>query len=231
MKNGGLGTLGPAPVRGSGAGPRLSGQRAVVLERLQSGAPTTISALAAELGVHPNTVREHLGALVGRGLAVRGQEQRRGRGRPAWVYAAADNVEPDPRVRDYAGLATALAAQISRAGDDPAAAAMDAGRAWGRELAAGSGGRPATSRAARQRVIDLLRELGFDPHADSAATTAALRRCPLLDAARRYPGVVCQVHLGLVRGAMEVVGGDPQRTDLRPFAEPGACRLRLLTDR
>ena len=28
---------------------------------------------------------------------------------------------------------------------------------------------------------------------------------------------------------MDVLGGDPQRTDLLPFAEPGACRLQLLT--
>ena len=33
----------------------------------------------------------------------------------------------------------------------------------------------------------------------------------------------------IVRGAMDVLGGDPERTDLVPFAEPGACRLRLLT--
>lgn len=221
-------------MRGGAAGPRLSGQRAVVLERLQqAGAPTTIAALAAELGVHQNTVREHLDALVGLGLAVRGQEKGRGRGRPAWIYAAAtDNVEPDQRVRDYAGLATALAAHIARTSDDPRAAALDAGRAWGRELAAGRRREPATSTAAaaRRQVIDLLRELGFDPLADPAATTAALRRCPLLDAAKRYPGVVCQVHLGMVRGAMDMVGGDPQRTDLLPFAERGACRLRLLTD-
>jgi len=205
-----------------------------VLERLQqAGTPTTIAALAAELGAHQNTVREHLDALVGLGLAVRGQEKGRGRGRPAWIYAAAiDNVEPDQRVRDYAGLATALAAHIARASDDPGAAALDAGRAWGRELAAGRRREPAssTAAAARRQVIDLLRELGFDPLADPAATTAALRRCPLLDAAKRYPGVVCQVHLGMVRGAMDMVGGDPQRTDLLPFAERGACRLRLLTD-
>jgi hypothetical protein len=41
--------------------------------------------------------------------------------------------------------------------------------------------------------------------------------------------VVCGVHLGIVRGALEEYGADSDRTDLQPFAEPGACRLDLLT--
>ena len=129
--------LGPAPVRAVTAGSQLSGQRAAVLERLQqAGTPTTIAALATELGLHPNTVREHLDALADRGLAVRGRAQAHGRGRPAWTYtAAAGNVEPDQRVRDYAGLATALAAHIARTSDDPADEALAAGRVWGHELA------------------------------------------------------------------------------------------------
>ncbi|MDN5858283.1 MAG: helix-turn-helix domain-containing protein [Pseudonocardia sp.] len=224
--------LGPAPVRGTPAGPAISGQRALVLERLQRRTePVTLAAFAAELDVHVNTVREHLDALVERGLAVRDRAPSRGRGRPAWTYAAAaDRVEPDPRVREYAGLASALAAHLARTSGDPAADALEAGRAWGLELA---GDRPAPGRrrsglASRRRVLDLLDELGFDPLADGRATTAALRRCPLLDAATRHPQVVCGVHLGIVRGAMETYGGDPERTELLPFAEPGACRLHLM---
>jgi predicted ArsR family transcriptional regulator len=78
-------------------------------------------------------------------------------------------------------------------------------------------------------VVGLLDELGFAPAADAQATTVALRRCPLLDAAREHPQVVCQVHLGIVRGALEHLDGDPGPTDLLPFAEPGACRLHLDT--
>ena len=56
-----------------------------------------------------------------------------------------------------------------------------------------------------------------------------LRRCTLLVAAKRYPQVVCQVHLGIVRGAMDIFGGSAERTAIMPFAEPGACRLQLQT--
>lgn len=220
--------LGPAPAGGAIA--RLGAQRAAVLDALrQHGAPTTIAALAAELDVHPNTARGHLDGLVESGLAVRDRAPVTGRGRPAWTYVAvSDAIEPAPG--DYAGLAAALAAHIARTSADPMAEALDAGRAWGTQIAAGHRAprRPGVA-GARHAVVAILDELGFDPRADRHATTVALRRCPLLDAARRYPDVVCQVHLGLVRGALETLGGDPEPTELLAFAEPGACRLNLAT--
>ena len=222
--------LGPAPVR-SGAGLQpMSGQRAAVLERLQQrDAPRTVAALSAELQLHPNTVRDHLDALVERGLAVRDRAPAKGRGRPAWTYAAApDNVEPDPRVRDYAGLATALAGHIARTSQDPESDALEAGRLWGQELAGTpQAGARRSATAARRHVLTVLDDLGFAPDADARVTTAALRRCPLLDTAKQFPEVVCRVHLGIVRGVMEAQGGDSEHTDLLPFAEPGACRLHL----
>jgi predicted ArsR family transcriptional regulator len=182
--------------------------------------------LATRLGLHTNTVREHLDALVERGLATRGQVRATGRGRPAWSYAPAPTQpDRDPRIGVHVGLATALAAQIVRTSPEPAADALHAGEAWGRTL---SEAIPAGGAAqARRSVIGLLAELGFDPHADARATSVRLRRCPLLDAARAQPDVVCGVHLGIVRGALTALGGDPQRAALLPFAEPGACRLHL----
>ena len=233
VKKNASGPLGPTPVRGPDAQGRISGQRAFVLELLQQQkAPVTIAAVAGEFGVHQNTAREHLEALVERGLAVRAQQTGRGRGRPAWVYAAAvDHVEPDQRLRDYTGLATALASHLTLTSNDPATEAVQAGRVWGRELVAGTpvAASRATATKARQRVVELLRDLGFDPVADQSVRSVMLRRCPLLDAAKRYPQVVCQVHLGIVRGAMDVLGGNAERTAIMPFAEPGACRLQLQT--
>ncbi|AZL11275.1 transcriptional regulator [Brevibacterium aurantiacum] len=54
-----------------------------------------------------------------------------------------------------------------------------------------------------------------------------LTRCPLLSAAHQYPDIVCGVHLGLVRGALDVFGDRDSDSELEPFAEPGACRLHL----
>jgi len=219
--------MGPRPVRYDAAGVPLSAQRARVLEQLQqSGPSTTVSALAELLGLHTNTVREHLDALVERGLATRDRLPSPGRGRPAGAYTAAPGrPEPDPRVRDYAGLAGALAGQIARTSSDPRADALAAGEAWGTALAQPlPTGRPAQ---ARRLVVALLGDLGFAPESDDRANVVRLRRCPLLDAARAHPEVVCPVHLGVVRGALAAIGGDPRRAALVPFSEPGACRLDL----
>jgi predicted ArsR family transcriptional regulator len=95
------------------------------------------------------------------------------------------------------------------------------GRGWGSRLVQS---REATEDA-DGTVVDLLRTLGFDP--DGRPTHLRLRQCPMLDVARRHPEVVCQVHRGLVEGALEAAGGDPDRVDLEAFAERGACILRL----
>jgi predicted ArsR family transcriptional regulator len=54
-----------------------------------------------------------------------------------------------------------------------------------------------------------------------------LLRCPLLDVARQYPEIICQVHMGLISGALTELGGDDTGVDLLPFAESDACRLVL----
>ncbi|MDG3016499.1 helix-turn-helix transcriptional regulator [Speluncibacter jeojiensis] len=222
---------GPRPALPPQDRPHLSGQRAQVLDHLRrKDVPVLVADLAAELGVHTNTAREHLEALVQLDVVSKTRAPSSGRGRPAWLYRATDRAEPDVRVRDYAGLATALAGHIQRTSSHPADDALAAGREWGRELAVALPAVPgATDPAAAPNaaVMELLRGLGFAPEPDAACTTAALRRCPLLDAAERYPDVVCKVHLGIVRGALEVFGGTADRTDLIPFAEPGACRLVL----
>ena len=200
-----------------------------MLETVRSlPAAATLAALVDETGLHPNTLREHLEALEDAGLVRRRRAAPAGRGRPAWLYEA---TEP-PEQSEYAGLAAALAAAIHRTSRRPREDAVDAGREWGRDLARtkgrpGAGGRP----AARRQVVAMLADLGFAPSADARSTTALLTRCPLLEAAHRYPDVVCGVHLGIVRGALDEYGADGERTDLHPFSDPGGCRHDLLTRR
>ena len=221
---------GPRPTTPVREGRALSASRAAVLEALQSaGAPTNLTDLSEATGLHPNTLREHLEALVARGLAQRHREAPQGRGRPAWLY---ESTEPDLATAgsEYAGLAATLAAHIHRTSTDPREDAVAAGRAWGHELARKAGppeGGGAT--AARRKVVGLLDEVGFAPETDQRVTTARLTRCPLLETAKEFPDVVCGVHLGIVRGALDEYDADSSRTDLQPFAEPGACRLELLT--
>ena len=186
--------------------------------------------VALRFDQHVNTVRLHLEYLAQSGLALRERAPGVGRGRPSWHYRAnPDHPEPDPRVREYGALAGALAAHIVRTSTRPEGDAYAAGLEWGRQE-----GRERhlgdTSRAnARRTVVSILAELGFAPTANERHTTVHLTRCPLLDVARQYPDVVCQVHRGLVGGLLQSLGADPADADLRPFSDPGSCRLRMTT--
>ena len=221
---------GPRPATPYREGRALSKSRTAVLEALRTaGGPTPVPALAASTGLHANTLREHLDALVARGLVRRERSAPSGRGRPAWLYEA---VEPELSTvgTEYAGLAAALAGHLHRTSASPDRDALEAGRTWGADLARRAGP-PASGKPtdARRQVVTILEQVGFAPTADERATTAHLTRCPLLETAKEFPDVVCGVHLGIVRGALEEYGADSERTRLLPFAEPGACRLELLT--
>ncbi len=217
---------GPRPGAPRRAAQLSKAQARVLSALLAEPAPVAMAALSTVTGLHANTLREHLDALERNGLVRRRQAHPTGPGRPPTLYeAAADDA---PGHSEYAGLAAALALTIHRTSDDPRADAASAGDAWGHELAA-SHGRPARpgEASARREVVALLDEIGFAPEADRRSSVVRLTRCPLLETARRVPDVVCAVHLGIVRGALEEYGADPAPAELFPFSEPGACRLHL----
>ncbi len=205
----------------------LSAARTRILETLRDQSePVTLAALVELSGLHENTVREHLEGLRARGTVRRIPGPIVGRGRPAWLYEC---VDVDPEQHSYAGLAAALARALAGVPGDPPALATAAGTEWGRALVrqhpvAADPLAPSPDSAARA-AIDLIDELGFAPKIDDDSVEVRLTRCPLLETAYRHPEVVCSVHLGLVKGALEELGTDPEGTELLPFAEPGACLL------
>jgi predicted ArsR family transcriptional regulator len=217
----------PLPSTPRAAIPALPRARAALLRTLEElPRPATLAEVAAATGLHPNTVREHAEALIRDGLVRRSRTEPNGRGRPAWRYEPVP-AAPDPETTEYVGLAASLAAFISRTSDSPREDAVAAGAEWGHTLARGRAATRSGDATARRRVLTLLDELGFAPEDDGADSTVRLTRCPLLETAEQYPDVVCGVHLGLVRGALQEYGADPAGTDLVPFAEPGACLLDL----
>jgi predicted ArsR family transcriptional regulator len=222
--------LGPEPTPLTVTHAPLSRQRLAVLEDVRTHAPVRVTDAAGRLGGHANTVREHLDALVELGLVQRTTESPGGRGRPAALYRPS-GADPVVSARDFAGLATALAGHLARTSSDPERDARRAGMDWGRELIDEAG---ATDENPRRTVLDILTRLGFAPDsdgevdADGVERGIALRACPLLDVARRYPAVVCRVHLGIVEGLLEELGvAAGPGLELIAFAEPGACRLLL----
>lgn len=183
--------------------------------------PATLAGLSDLTGLHVNTLRDHLDVLVAAGLVRRRRAAPQGRGRPAWLYSVSGRARSGA-VAEYAGLAAVLAELVARTSDDPSSAAVAAGTAWGERLAEG---RDQDGQEPRQAVLELLEDLRFAPEPEGEEVR--LTRCPLLEAAAAHPDVVCGVHLGIVRGALERLGADPTGTRLVPFAEPGACLLTV----
>lgn len=221
---------GPKP-GGSSVVATLSRARRSLLELLeQQDGPATLATLSDLSGLHENTLRGHLEGLADEGLVSRERAAPHGRGRPAWLWRARSRSS-----NEYAGLAATLAHTLRRTSPHPEDDAVDAGQGWGRRLASattGTGYGKSSAPSPADRVVDLLDELGFAPESapeeSREGTRVRLTRCPLLQAALEEPTIVCNVHLGLVAGALEEYGATDPDAELLPFAEDGACLLHVL---
>jgi predicted ArsR family transcriptional regulator len=207
-----------------------------VLDVLRAaGSPLGVVEAAERMGVHPNTVRFHLDALVSEGLAERRAEASAGPGRPRTVYTARPGMDRGG-VRHYRFLARVLLGRWASA--DPAEAreeARETGRAWGRTLVDPL---PASERPTAGRslsgLVALLDDLGFAPRPEGGDESAGrsperirLRHCPFLELAQEHGRLVCPLHLGLMQGALERLGAPLTATALEPFAEPDSCVAHL----
>jgi len=193
-----------------------------------AGRPITAADLATVRGLHTNTAREHLDALVGLGLVRRDNEPPSGRGRPAYRYAVAPAPSP---VGAHAALVTALVDHLAAAETDPRAAAVQLGAVYGRDHGAEAdapGEHRSPERRATSLITSAMTTLGFSPEPIGGGADLVLRTCPLLDAARHRPEVVCGFHEGLVQGLAEQAGVASALITLTPFSEPDGCRLQLL---
>ncbi len=221
--------IGPEPVGPLGPGPatprpdptqQMSLARATVLERLGSfHRPATVAELAVACAQHPNTIREHLDALIVSGLVSRATAPARGRGRPAILYRA-EPVEPHrPQVREYSILGVSLAAQVRDSLPDPGGFGFQAGLDHGRSLC---DPHERTVHAARRACRAIFSAHGFAPQ-EGADGMVRLYQCPILEAARAVPEVVCAVHRGVIAGIFDAHGARDYAPELKPFAVAGAC--------
>ncbi len=206
--------------------------RRQILRLLESrGGPRDTPRLADQLQLHVNTVRGHLGVLEEAGLVASEPEPRDRPGRPRLLFRATDDARNVDGDTGYRFLAEILARHLAATADDPAGEAERAGTAWGRLLVETPTHSSMVERqAALDRVVELLTEFGFAPELDRVdpeAPRLLLRRCPFLDVARDHADVVCSIHLGLLRGALDGLGADLEVRDLVPFAAPGLCVSHL----
>jgi predicted ArsR family transcriptional regulator len=213
-------------------GGQASPRRREVLDVLRAAAgPLGVAEVAEQVGVHPNTVRFHLDALIAQGAVHQRVEQPAGPGRPRTVYAPRPGMDRGG-ARSYRLLAQVLVSRLASTGESAAGEAAAAGREWGRFLVDPMPPfrRPGAAESA-DRLTALLSDLGFAPAQeagkDGAPGLIRLRHCPFLELAEEYGQVVCSVHLGLMQGALAALDAPLTATALRPFAEPDSCLAEL----
>ena len=188
-------------------------RRHQILEAIyRSPAPLGASEIAGQVGIHPNTARFHLGALMAEGVVERTVEEPCGPGRPRVVYRARPG--------------------MARGGGGAGCGAADAGHAWGEHVIGRAAPFQQVSQAeAVSRVLVLLDELAFAPEplatGDDLPARVRLRHCPFLELAEHHRDIICPLHLGLIQGAFAGLASPVTATELIPFAEPDACVVHL----
>ena len=180
---------------------------------------------AERMSLHNNTVRNHLDLLVENGFATRLRDSAARRGRPRYVYyaAAPDSSPAEAQLRNYRLLASVFAAYLHEA-EDPQAAAEEAGRRFGARSIDLAGAAPS---AALERVVRMLDDIGFQPELVAGGSEIRLRHCPFHELARDRPEVVCSIHLGLIRGALQQLGAPEEALRLVPFVTPTLCVVEI----
>jgi predicted ArsR family transcriptional regulator len=205
-------------------------RRELILDMVRASAtPLTVVAIADELGVHPNTVRFHLDALVDGERIERVVGEISGPGRPPIVYRPSQTMDRNGP-SNYRLLATMLTSHLATTVPDPAATAIELGRTWGPGLIEQGPRRSATSKTeALTRVVGVLADMGFEPEPvlGPRAKEIRLRHCPFLDLVDDHADVICSVHLGLMQGALATLNTTVTVERLTPFAEPNLCIAHL----
>ena len=188
---------------------------------VDAGTDVDVAELTDHVGLTHNAVRQHLAKLVAAELVEEARARPSGRGRPRLLYRVAPTAESRWGVAGPYERLAVLLAEVVRTGDAPEAVGARAGR---RLIMGGSG----ASVDAVARFEDAMARQGFDPtvQARGDEVEVVLRSCPLASAVLADADTVCQLHLGLARGAAEAIGGievdqlepkDPRRAH---------CRLR-----
>lgn len=225
-----------------------STSRVELLHLLQERDRRTLAELVEATGLHPNTVREHLQRLARGGYVTSVTETRTTRGRPRTLYSAATGA--DAETNDDVARKVASAAErgdrlrryleSSTLAGPAAPAAAPAAPTGHRCTCDGTHGcaHPAApGRAGDALPVDALHQIdALDDHLDQSGFNACIDErtlqvditdCPYQEMVAESHGMVCVVHLGLVRTVLSQTGGPVTARELLPFAAPGSCTLSL----
>ena len=176
----------------------------------------TVDQVAQKVGLPTSAVRYHLESLADAGLASREAQARTTPGRPKVAYRGVLPNQTHEREQGFRLLAETIAVAIASSNANAGEWMYRVGREWGRQLM----GRAATDsplddEAIVTRLVDKLDALWFAPElVDGDPPKLVLYNCPFLDSTRRYPQVICQLHAGMINGALEEMSSNYRLTHL-----------------
>jgi predicted ArsR family transcriptional regulator len=194
-------------------------RRRILLDFFVHQPEWTAAEVAQAVGVHRTVAHGHLERLVALGYLSSGQ--RRGTsGKPAKLYRLAGRqIDLSYPVRRFARLA-ALLAQGLRGASDGVELAREAGQRYGASLVS----KPADSPKA---VLGQLGPLGAE-YGLVRDDEVVAQNCIFRQACEGAEDVVCELHAGILEGAIRTAGLDVQVQAFRNYEEKG-CAYRILT--
>lgn len=213
------------PMTGQRAGHGLGPTRALVLRHLlRSEGGVSVQAVSEVLGIHANTARFHLEALVDAHYASRSHDRSQGQGRPRTLYRATDQA-PVVETAHLRDLTQVLVRQLILSAPDPDALAEDVGRAWGREIGEAAA---STTGVGGDEVDGLLEHTAAMGFAGNRAEPDRIEfhSCPYRGVQQPARASICRMHLGMMRGYLEASGADLEVAELTPGQ---VCVARLVT--
>lgn len=190
--------------------------RAAVLAFIEgSDDVVRVEDIAEAVGLHANTVRGHLDALLAAGRITRVPDQRATRGRPHWLYSATTSAT----VRE---LARALDAELDRASaSDLARLAAATWAEAGPEVDEAS-----SVEEAVELATTTLTGFGFDAVRSPVGDQITLRACPYAALVHEHP-VICDIHAELLGEVLSRTGQPVTLDRLDVFPRPGMCVAHL----
>jgi predicted ArsR family transcriptional regulator len=194
-------------------------RRRILLDFFVHQPAWTAAEVAQAVGVHRTVAHGHLERLVA--LGYLSSSQRRGTsGKPAKLYRLADRqIELSYPVRRFARLA-ALLAQGLRGASDGIEQAREAGQRYGASLVSK---RADSAKAVLGQLGPLGAEYGLVGDDEVVA-----RNCIFRQACEGAEDVVCELHAGILEGAIRTAGIDVEVQAFRNYEEKG-CAYRILT--
>ena len=205
-----------------------AGRRTHVIKLLgDAKEPLTVEQVATRVDLPVNAARSYLEALVDAGLAAREAQGRTTPGRPKVVYRGLMPTQAHLRAQGFRMLAEIMAAAVAQMNPNSGEWMYSVGREWGKSMMRQAAGNTTDESGRSEALLERMDALWFSPVEDANSSAVTLHNCPFADSSRRFPQAICQLHAGMVNGAMEELGSTRRLVRLHPNLPGHKCEGEL----